>query len=80
MSSSVAVFKSGVRVKKAYVFCSGRLDGRALKVVAHRFRAGMATCGWRLPASARGKVVSAAIVVQQGSVEVHAPFRTRVAS
>ena len=52
-----------------------RAEGRR-----RRFRNGKAICVWRLPGSARGKLVSAAIVVQQGSVEVHAPFRARVAS
>ena len=80
LMSSVAAFKRGVRLKNAHVFCSARFEGRALKVVAHRFRDGRATCAWRLPASTRGKLVSAAIVVQQGRVEVHAPFRTRVSS
>ena len=79
MSSSVGVFKRGARVKSANVFCSARLDGRPLRVVVHRFRTGKATCAWRLPASARGKLVSAAIVVQQGRVTLHAPFRARVA-
>jgi hypothetical protein len=79
MSSSVDVFKRGTRVKTAHVFCSARLDGRALKVVVHDFRKGEATCAWRVPASARGKLVSAAIVVQQGRVTAHAPFRARVA-
>jgi hypothetical protein len=76
----VAAFKQGVRMKNAHVFCSGRLEGHALKVVVHRFRTGKATCAWRLPASARGKLVSGAIVVQQGRLQAHAPFRTRVAS
>jgi hypothetical protein len=76
----VAVFKRGVRMQKAHVFCSGRLEGRVLKVVSRRFRNGNAICIWRLPTSARGKLVSAAIVVQQGRVEVHAPFRARVSS
>jgi uncharacterized protein YkwD len=80
MTSSVAVFKYGVKLQKAHVFCSGRLEGRVLEVVVRRFRDGKATCAWRIPASARGKLVSAAIVVQQGRVQVHAPFRTRVSS
>jgi hypothetical protein len=79
LTTSVGVFKRGVRIQKAHVFCSGRLEGRVLKVVTRRFRNGKATCVWRLPASARGMLVTAAIVVQQGRVEVAAPFRTRVA-
>ena len=79
MASTVGVYKRGARVKKAHVFCSARLDGRALRVVVHRFRTGRATCAWKLPASARGKLVSAAIVVQQGKASTHAPFRARVA-
>lgn len=78
MASSVAVFKRGAKVKSAHVFCSARLDGRALRVLAHRFRTGKATCAWKVPASGRGKLVSAAIVVQQGRSSAHAPFRARV--
>jgi hypothetical protein len=64
----------------AHVFCSARLEGHALHVVAHRFRLGKATCTWRVPTSAGGKTVSAAIVVQQGRATAHAPFRARVSS
>lgn len=80
LTSSVRAFKSGVRMKKAHVFCSGRLEGRALEVVARRFRNGRATCVWQLPSSARGKLVSGTMVVQQGRLKAQAPFRTRVAS
>jgi hypothetical protein len=78
LTTSVGAFKRGIRIQKAHVFCSGRLEGRVLKVVTRRFQNGRATCVWKLPASARGMLVSAAIVVQQGRVEVAAPFRTRV--
>jgi hypothetical protein len=79
MASSVGVFKQGTQVQRASVFCSARLDGARLRVVVHRFRTGKATCAWKVPASASGKLVSAAIVVQQGRVQIHAPFRARVA-
>ena len=79
MASSVGVFKRGAKVRTAHVFCSARLDGRALRVLAHRFHTGKATCAWKVPTSARGKLVNAAIVVQQGRSSAHAPFRARVA-
>ncbi len=78
LRTSVAASKRGARLRNAHVFCSGRLEGRVLEVVSRRYRNGKATCVWQLPASARGKLVSAAIVVQQGRVEVSAPFRARV--
>jgi len=65
-------------MRKGHVFCSGRFEGRRLKVLSHRLEAGNAICSWRLPAAARGKVVSATVVVQQGRVRVLAPFRARI--
>ncbi len=78
MASTVIVLKRGVLMRKGHVFCSGRVEGRKLKVLSHRLKAGKATCSWRLPVAARGKMVSAMVVVQQGSVRVQAPFRARV--
>jgi hypothetical protein len=78
MKSSVGAFRRGVRIKNAAVFCSGRLEGRVLKVLSRRFRKGTATCVWRIPDRARHKLISAVIIVQQGRLEAAAPFRARV--
>jgi hypothetical protein len=78
MKSSVSAFRRGVRIKNAAVFCSGRLEGRVLKVLSRRFRKGTATCVWRIPSRARHKLISAVIIVQQGRLEAAAPFRARV--
>lgn len=78
MASTVVALKHGVLLRKGHVFCSGRLEGRKLKVLSRRLEAGLAKCSWRLPAGARGKIVSATVVVQQGRLQAHAPFRARI--
>jgi hypothetical protein len=77
--SSVSAFRRGVRIKNADVFCSGRLEGRVLKVLSRRFRKGTATCVWRIPSRARHQLISAVIIVQQGRVGAAATFHARVA-
>ena len=74
----MVVLKRGALMRQGHVFCSGRFEGRRLKVLAHRLEAGKATCSWRLPAGTRGKIVSATVIVQQGRLRVEAPFRARI--
>jgi len=78
MASTVVVLKRGVRIQKGRVACHGRIDGRRVAVLEHRFRRGKATCVWRLPSAARGKLVSAVVVVHRGRVRAKAPFRAHV--
>ena len=81
MATTVVVLKKGkkaVRVSKGRVACHGRLDGRRVAVLVHRFRHGKATCVWRLPATATGKLVSAVVVVHRGHARARAPFRARI--
>ena len=76
MSSTVAVFRRGDRLSSGKVFCYARLDGRPVRIVERRFKVGLATCSWRLPASSRGKLVQAVVVVGQGPKRVRASFRS----
>jgi hypothetical protein len=78
MVGTVLAIEKGVRVRKGRVTCHGRIDGRPVDVVVHEFRRGKATCVWRLPAAASGKLVSAVVVVQMGRLRAKAPFRARV--
>jgi uncharacterized protein YkwD len=78
LGSRVIVLKRGARLKTGHVFCSARFHGRPLKVLARRLRAGSAVCAWRLPVEARGAMVSATVVVQQGRLRAHAPFRAKI--
>ena len=78
MASTVVAMEKGVRVRKGRVACHGRIDGRRVAVVVHEFRRGKATCVWRLPAAASGKLVNAVVVVQIGRARAKAPFRARV--
>jgi len=58
----------------ATVTCRGSEDGRALHVVSHSFRAGVAACTWSVPGTA---LVSATIVVQSGGHAAEAEFKTK---
>jgi uncharacterized protein YkwD len=78
LGSSVIVLKRGARLKTGHVFCSARFHGRALKVLTRRLRAGAAVCAWRVPLNARGELVSATMIVQQGRLRAQAPFRARI--
>ena len=78
LGSKVIVLKRGARLKTGHVFCSARLNGRPLEVLTRRLRAGSAVCAWRLPADARGSMVSATVVVQQGRLRAQTPFRAKI--
>ena len=79
LASTHVVLRDGIRVRTGRVACRGRIDGRRLTVLVHRFRRGKATCVWQLPAAATGKLVSAVVVVRKGFMRARAPFRARVA-
>ena len=72
------MLKHGARLKTGHVFCSARLNGRPLEVLTRRLRAGSAVCAWRLPPDARGSMVSATVVVQQGHLRAQTPFRAEI--
>ncbi len=78
LGSKVIVLKGETRLKSGHVFCSARFQGRRLKVLARELRAGSAVCAWRVPLAARGRVVSATVVVQQGSLRAYVPFRAKI--
>jgi hypothetical protein len=75
LASRAAATKRGARLKTGHVFCSARFRGRPLKVVRHTLRIGIASCAWRVPVAAQGKMVSATMIVQQGRMRALAPFR-----
>jgi len=78
LGSKVLVLRGGARLKTGHVFCSARFQGRRLKVLERGLRAGSAVCAWRVPRDARGKIVSATVVVQLGSVHAYVPFRAKI--
>ncbi len=78
LASTHVVLREGIRVRTGRVVCRGRINGRRLTVLVHRFRRGKATCVWRLPVNATGKLVSAVVVVQKGQIRARAPFRARI--
>ena len=78
LRSRVVVLMRGVRLKTGHVFCRARFRGRPLSVLTRSLRAGSAVCAWQLPAEARGSLVRAAVIVEQGRLRAEAPFRTRI--
>jgi uncharacterized protein YkwD len=78
LGGKVIVLKRGTRLRTGHVFCSARFEGRKLKVLTHRLRAGAAVCAWRIPVAARGRIVSATIIVQQGGLRGFVPFRAGI--
>ena len=78
LGSRVVVLKRGARLKTGHVFCSARFNGRPLKVLTRRLSAGSAVCAWRLPLRARGAMVSATVVVEQGRLRAQAPFHAKI--
>ena len=79
MATTVVAFKQGARMRKGRVACHGRIDGRRVDVVVHEFRRGKATCVWRLPDEASGKIVTApSWSSRRARVRAMAPFRAHV--
>ena len=54
------------RVTAGSVHCRAEVDGKRLRVLANVFDEGLATCAWRVPRAAKGKVLRGAIGVQVG--------------
>ncbi len=76
--SRVLAFRSGTPLRKGHVWCSARLEGRVVKILANRLRQGTATCVWRVPSGTAGKLMSAVVIVQQGSARTEVRFRTYI--
>ena len=54
------------RVTAGSVHCRAEVDGKRLRVLANVFDEGLATCAWRVPRSAKGKVLHGWVSVQVG--------------
>ncbi len=76
MTGTVAAFRNRDRMSRGTVSCYARIGGRRLEIVERRFKAGLATCTWRLPAASKGKLARAVVVVGRGSRRARAPFRS----
>lgn len=53
-------------VEEGTIVCTLKVGGRALRATTRAFRGGLATCVWRLPASAKGKRVTGSVRVTFG--------------
>jgi Tol biopolymer transport system component len=68
----------GLPVVNATRICRAALSGRALKPVSGSARDGVVRCAWRLPASAKGKLLKGAAGLRVGTLRAVLPFALRV--
>jgi dipeptidyl aminopeptidase/acylaminoacyl peptidase len=71
---------SGADIGILRITCTARLDGTAFRVTARRFveQWGRATCVWRIPRTARGKLLTGKISAASPASEVWRTFSFRV--
>jgi outer membrane protein assembly factor BamB len=77
-TASIVVRNNGAPVKGG-VRCSGKLDGRPLRILRNSSSAsGRASCTWSLPSGAHGQRFAGGIAVSYGGSSVRRPFSTKV--
>jgi hypothetical protein len=64
--------------QRAAVRCSARVGRTALRPVAKRWKPGVASCTWRLPRTARGKLLRASVRVDSRGRKLERPLTRRV--
>ena len=68
----------GLPLINATRVCRATLGGKKLVLTAGSARDGLARCTWRLPASARGKLLKGAAGLRVGTLRAELPFSLRV--
>jgi dipeptidyl aminopeptidase/acylaminoacyl peptidase len=68
----------GLPLINATRVCRATLGGKKLALTAGSARDGLARCTWRLPASARGKLLKGAAGLRVGTLRAELPFAVRV--
>jgi hypothetical protein len=58
--------------------CRATLAGKALKPTSGTARDGVVRCAWRLPGSAKGKLLQGAAGLRVGTLRAVLPFALRV--
>jgi len=76
---SVRRTDTGARLRAGEVSCAARLAGRRLALYAAGFRGMYAECTWRIPSSAKGKLLTGAVGVSARGLRSARSFRSRVA-
>ncbi len=78
LTATLRATKQGARLRSGHVFCSARVAGRPLEVIARRLRAGAVRCTWAVPRGASGRTIGAAVIVQQRGLRTVAPFKSKI--
>ena len=68
----------GLPVVNATRICRATLSGKTLKPASGTARDGVVRCSWRLPASAKGKLLKGAVGLRVGTLRAALPFALRV--
>ena len=69
---------TGARVRAGRVLCAAKVGRATLRVRAAGFRKGLARCKWRIPASARGKLLRGSVGLSYRGLRIDRPFAQRV--
>jgi Tol biopolymer transport system component len=68
----------GLPLQRPARVCRAAVAGRPLRLASGSVRNGVVRCTWRIPASARGKLVSGTAGVRVGTLRAEQPFALRV--
>ena len=71
---------TGAQVRSGAVKCTAVIGRVGLRVRVAGFRAGLATCSWRIPASGAGKMLHGSVAVTYQGSTIRRDFRRRVQS
>jgi hypothetical protein len=79
-AAALTVSRSGTagQLRSGKVTCAARIRSRRPAALAKSFRRGRATCVWRIPARARGRLLTGSITVVYQGASVQRRFRFRV--
>jgi len=66
------------RVRSGTVSCAATVSRSRLRVLSAGFRGGLASCSWRIPRSARGKLVRGSVGLGYQGAKAARSFRLRI--
>lgn len=71
---------TGARVSAGKVVCPARVGQKRIRLLRAGFRRKMARCAWRIPASAKRKLLRGSVTLKYRGLRVRRSFRQRVRS
>jgi hypothetical protein len=69
---------TGAAVRSGTIRCAAQIAGRALRLAVTTLRGGRVICAWRIPTSARAKLVRGSVGLRQGSLRIERTFSKRI--